>query len=45
MIIAIDETGDFRPNSKLDSFFVAVILRQHKGNLETKNGWCLKSVD
>lgn len=36
MIIAIDETGDFQPNSKLDSFFVAVILEQQNCKLELK---------
>lgn len=36
MIIAIDETGDFSPDSKLKSFFVGVLLQQHKGKLEIK---------
>ncbi|WP_428740185.1 DUF3800 domain-containing protein [Tenacibaculum sp.] len=36
MIIAIDETGDFSPDSKLKSFFVAVLLQQQKGKLEMK---------
>lgn len=36
MIIAIDETGDFSPNSKLKSFFVGVLLQQQKGKLEIK---------
>lgn len=36
MIIAIDETGDFSPNSKLKSFFVAVLLQQQNGSLALK---------
>ncbi len=36
MIIAIDETGDFSPKSKLKSFFVAVLLQQQNGSLESK---------
>lgn len=36
MIIAIDETGDFSPNSKLKSFFVGVLLQQQNGKLEMK---------
>ena len=36
MIIAIDETGDFSPNSTYKSFFVAVLLQQQKGKLDIK---------
>jgi hypothetical protein len=36
MIIAIDETGDFNPDSKLKSFFVATLLEQHQNGLEIK---------
>lgn len=36
MIIAIDETGDFSPDSNLKSFFVGVLLQQQKGKLELK---------
>lgn len=36
MIIAIDETGDFSPKSKLKSFFVAVLLQQQNGSLALK---------
>jgi len=37
MIIAIDETGDFAPDSPYDSFFVAVFIDQANGNLELKH--------
>lgn len=36
MIIAIDETGDFAPESENLSFFVAVLLEQHNKGLEVK---------
>jgi len=36
MIIAIDETGDFAPDSRLYSFFVAVFIDQANGNLDVK---------
>lgn len=37
MIIAIDETGDFAPDSPYYSFFVAVFIDQANGNLNIKN--------
>lgn len=36
MIIAIDETGDFNPDSELLSFFVAVLLDQSNNGIEVK---------
>ena len=42
MIIAIDETGDFQPNSELNSFFVAVILEQQNNKLNTKKAQFLE---
>lgn len=36
MIIAIDETGDFNPDSELLSFFVAVLLDQSNNGIEIK---------
>lgn len=36
MIIAIDETGDFHPDSDMMSFFVAVILDQRDNGIEIK---------
>lgn len=36
MIIAIDETGDFSPDSELFSFFVAILIDQSKNGLEIK---------
>ena len=36
MIIAIDETGDFNPDSELMSFFVAVLLDQKDNGVEIK---------
>ena len=43
MIIGIDETGDFKVNSDKKSFFIAILLEQHNGNIEKKkeqfNNW------
>jgi len=36
MIIAIDESGDFRPDSNNINFFVAIHIQQLKGALETR---------
>jgi hypothetical protein len=36
MIIAIDETGDFNPDSELLSFFVAILIDQSNNGLEIK---------
>lgn len=36
MIIAIDETGDFSPDSDKLSFFVAVLLEQHNNGIQIK---------
>lgn len=36
MIIGIDETGDFKIGSEKKSFFIAVLLQQHKNRLEIK---------
>ncbi len=36
MIIAIDETGDFNPDSELHSFFVAILIDQSNNGLEIK---------
>jgi hypothetical protein len=36
MLIAIDESGDFAPGSRQLSFFVAVLLQQQDGGLNTK---------
>ena len=36
MIIAIDETGDFRPNSNKSNFFIAIHLRQSVSLLKDK---------
>lgn len=36
MIIAIDETGDFSPESELQSFFIAVLIDQSNNGLEIK---------
>lgn len=47
MIIAIDETGNFNPDSELLSFFVAVLLDQKDNGIEIKrkqfNDW-LKTI-
>jgi hypothetical protein len=47
MIIAIDETGDFNPNSKFASFFIAVLLDQTANGIQVKkeqyNKW-LKTI-
>jgi len=36
MIIGIDETGDFSPDSQNLSFYVAVLLEQHNNGIEIK---------
>ena len=36
MVVAIDETGDFKPNSIRYNFFTAVHIRQHNFLYKTK---------
>lgn len=45
MIIAIDETGDFSPESEKLSFFIAVLLDQQKGGVAIKQQQFIEWLD
>ena len=45
MIIGIDETGDFSPESEKLSFFIAVVIDQQKNGAPTKQTQFLKWLE